>query len=266
MRAKTRATRRPAGGTPRIAVLEDDDSQAKLLQYWITSQGFACRLFNRGNDILKAVLRDTFDLVILDWRVPDLSGEEVLHAIREHVREPLPVLFTTGREREEDIVHALKSGADDYLVKPLRRLEFLARVDALLRRSRGQALQAEEPIAAGAFHIDPLGRSLHKDGVLVELTQKEFEMALLLFRNIGRLLSRAYLLDTVWGISAEVSTRTVDTHASQLRTKLGLYPEGGWRLSAVYQHGYRLERLSGAPKTGKASSGRRAKAKPRASR
>ena len=138
MRAKTKAGRKPAGGTPRVAVLEDDDSQAKLLQYWITSQGFACRVFNRGNDILKAVLRDTFDLVILDWRVPDLSGEEVLHAIRDHVREPLPVLFTTGRDREEDIVHALKSGADDYLIKPLRRLEFLARVDALLRRSRAQ--------------------------------------------------------------------------------------------------------------------------------
>lgn len=247
MRTGSKGTQKPAGGVPRIAVLEDDASQAKLLQYWIASQGFACRVFNRGNDILKAVLRDTFDLVILDWRVPDLSGEEVLDAIRSHVREPLPVLFTTGRDREEDIVHALKSGADDYLVKPLRRLEFLARVDALLRRSRSLAREAEAPIEAGAFHIDPHGRTLHKDGVAVELTQKEFEMATLLFRNVGRLLSRSYLLDTVWGISAEVSTRTVDTHASQLRSKLGLYPENGWRLSAVYQHGYRLERLAAAP-------------------
>jgi DNA-binding response OmpR family regulator len=237
-------TQKPAGGAPRIAVLEDDASQAKLLQYWIASQGFACRMFTRGNDILKAVLRDTFDLVILDWRVPDLSGEEVLHAIREHVREPLPVLFTTARDREEDIVHALKSGADDYLVKPLRRLEFLARVDALLRRSRSLGREAEALIEAGEFRIDPVGRTVHRGDAVVELTQKEFEMAALLFRNVGRLLSRSYLLDTVWGISAEVSTRTVDTHASQLRSKLGLYPESGWRLSAVYQHGYRLERLS----------------------
>jgi DNA-binding response OmpR family regulator len=254
MRTGSKGTRKPAGGVPRIAVLEDDASQAKLLQYWIASQGFACRVFNRGNDILKAVLRDTFDLVILDWRVPDLSGEEVLNAIRDHVREPLPVLFTTGRDREEDIVHALKSGADDYLVKPLRRLEFLARVDALLRRSRGLAREAEAPIEAGAFHIDPHGRMLHKDGVAVELTQKEFEMAALLFRNVGRLLSRSYLLDTVWGISAEVSTRTVDTHASQLRSKLGLYPQNGWRLSAVYQHGYRLERLAPPPPARKAAT------------
>ena len=88
----------------------------------------------------------------------------------------------------------------------------------------------------------PHGRTLHKNGQVIEMTQKEFEMAVLLFRNVGRLLSRAYLLDTVWGISADVTTRTVDTHASQLRSKLGLYPEEGWRLSAVYQHGYRLER------------------------
>jgi DNA-binding response OmpR family regulator len=264
MRTGSKGTRKPAGGVPRIAVLEDDASQAKLLQYWIASQGFACRVFNRGNDILKAVLRDTFDLVILDWRVPDLSGEEVLNAIRDHVREPLPVLFTTGRDREEDIVHALKSGADDYLVKPLRRLEFLARVDALLRRSRGLAREAEAPIEAGAFHIDPHGRMLHKDGVAVELTQKEFEMAALLFRNVGRLLSRSYLLDTVWGISAEVSTRTVDTHASQLRSKLGLYPQNGWRLSAVYQHGYRLERLAPPPPARKAATPARRRKAPSA--
>jgi len=266
MAEKSKGGRLPAGGTPRIAVLEDDESQAKLLQYWITSQGIACRAFNRGNDILKAVLRDTFDLVILDWRVPDLSGEEVLRAIRDHIREPLPVLFTTGRDREEDIVHALKSGADDYLVKPLRRLEFLARVDALLRRSRAQGREAEAPIEAGAFYIDPHGRTLHKDGEPIELTQKEFEMTVLLFRNVGRLLSRSYLLDTVWGISADVSTRTVDTHASQLRTKLGLYPESGWRLSAVYQHGYRLEKLSGAPVKAKSAAPRRVRAKRRKSR
>ncbi len=229
---------------PRIAVLEDDPSQAKLVQHWITSQGHICKLFDRGGDILRSVLRDTYDLVVLDWRVPDLSGEEVLKAIRKSVREPLPVLFTTGRDREEDIVHALKAGADDYLTKPLRRLEFLARLEALLRRARGHGKDAGEAIEAGAFRIDLEGRTLHKEDALIELTQKEFDMAALLFRNVGRLLSRSYLLDTVWGISADVSTRTVDTHASQLRTKLRLYPEEGWRLSAVYQHGYRLERVA----------------------
>src|SRR5262245_49802491 len=238
---------RPAGGAPRIAVLEDDPSQAKLVETWIGQQGWLCRHFSRGNDILNAVLKDTYDLAILDWRVPDLSGEEVCRAIRKSLREPLPVLFTTGRNREEDIVQALKAGADDYLVKPLRRMEFLARVEALLRRARGHGRESDAPIEEGDFRIDPNGRTVYRGENLLELTQKEFEMASVLFRNIGRLLSRAYLLDTVWGVSAEVSTRTVDTHASQLRSKLGLYPEHGWRLSAVYQHGYRLERVTSQP-------------------
>jgi DNA-binding response OmpR family regulator len=238
---------KPAVGACRIAVLEDDPSQGKLLEHWIASQGHLCHLFDRGDAILRAVLRDTFDLVVLDWGVPDLSGEEVLKAIRKSVREPLPVLFTTGRDREEDIVQALKSGADDYLVKPLRRMEFLARVEALLRRSRGHGRDDEAPLEIGEFRIDPHGRILEKGGSPIELTQKEFDVASLLFRSVGRLLSRAYLLDSVWGISADVSTRTVDTHASQLRTKLGLYPENGWRLSAIYQHGYRLERIAPKP-------------------
>ena len=235
---------KPAPGAARIAVLEDDPSQAKLLQHWIAGNGQICHLFERGNDILRTVLRDTFDLVVLDWQVPDLNGEEVLRAIRKSVKEPLPVLFTTGRNREEDIVHALKAGADDYLVKPLRRLEFLARVEALLRRGRARSAEADAPLEIGAFRIDSQGRTLEKDGQPIDLTQKEFEVASLLFRNVGRLLSRAYLLDSVWGISAEVSTRTVDTHVSQLRNKLGLRAEEGWRLSAVYQHGYRLERVT----------------------
>jgi DNA-binding response OmpR family regulator len=234
---------KPAPGAPRIAVLEDDSSQAKLVEHWIASQGYVCRTFSRGKEILDALLHDTYDLAVLDWRVPDVSGEEVLRTLRKSLREPLPVVFTTARDREEDIVHALKSGADDYLVKPLRRLEFLARLEALLR---GPALDAERTIEVEEFRIDPQGRTVHKAGALVELTQKEFEMAALLFRNMGRLLSRSYLLDAVWGISAEVSTRTVDTHASQLRSKLGLYPEHGWKLSAVYQHGYRLERIRAA--------------------
>jgi len=240
----TRRAAKPPGAVPRIAALEDDPSQAKLLDAWITSQGYVCRTFDRGQAILDALLHDTYDLVILDWHVPDLSGEDVCRAIRKAVREPLPVLFTTGRNREEDIVHALKAGADDYLVKPLRRMEFLARVEALLRRLRGHSGETEAPIEAEAFLVDPVGRTLRKNGAIVEVTQKEFDMATLLFRNVGRLLSRSYLLDTVWGVAADVSTRTVDTHASQLRNKLGLYPEQGWRLSAVYQHGYRLERVA----------------------
>lgn len=233
----------PAVGVPRIAVLEDDPSQAKLVSTWITSQNFVCRLFERGADLLDSALRDTFDLIVLDWQVPDLNGDEVLRAMRKSARAHVPVLFTTGRSREEDIVHALRSGADDYLVKPLRKEEFIARIEALLRRSR-RGGQEDSIFEIGPFRIDAQGRTLHKNGVALELTQKEFDVASILLRNVGRLLSRSYLLDTVWGVGIDVRKRTVDTHVSQVRGKLGLYPEEDWRLSAVYQHGYRLDRVS----------------------
>ena len=245
MKRSARTSR--GAGTPRIAVLEDDPSLAQLMGRWLESQGFALRHFSNGAEMLRELLRETYDLAVLDWDVPDLSGEEVLKGIRESAREPLPVLFATGHDREEDIVQVLRAGADDYLTKPRRRMAFLARVEALLRRSRAGAPEPTALIEAGAFRIEPPERLLEKNGVPIELTQKQFDLALLLFRNLGRLMTRAYMLDTVWGIGAEVSTRTVDTHASQLRTKLGLYPEEGWRLSAVYQYGYRLEQMTAAP-------------------
>jgi len=228
---------------PRIAVLEDDPSQSSLLERWITSEGYVCHVFSRGQDIVKALLNDTFDLVVLDWEVPDLSGEQVLKVIRKSSREYVPVLFTTARSREEDMVRALKNGADDYLVKPLRRLEFLARIEALLRRFRTQARVDNEPFQIGPYRVDVSGRTLWRNGVAISLTQKEFNLAVLLLRDVGRILSRPYLLDTVWGPRASIGARTVDSHISQLRSKLDLYPERGWRLSAVYQRGYRLERI-----------------------
>jgi len=229
-------------GAPRIALLEDDPSLARLMARWLESRGIAFRHFSSGADMLRELLHETYDLVVLDWDVPDLSGEQVLKAFRSSAREPLPVLFATAHDREEDIVHGLRAGADDYLTKPLRRFEFLARVEALLRRSRAAAPDAAAWLQAGAFRLDPPERQLRKNGVSIRLTQKEFDLALLLFRNLGRLLTRAYMLDTVWR-GANVTTRTVDTHASQLRSKLGLRPQDGWRLRAVYQYGYRLEQL-----------------------
>jgi len=242
----TVANRAGAGGAPRISVLEDDPSQGALLDHWIRGEGYVCQLYSSGREILEAVLLETFDLVVLDWQVPDLSGEEVLKAIRKSAREYLPVMFTTARSREEDMVHALKCGADDYLVKPLRKMEFLARVEALLRRVHSRGVEDRGPLEVAPFSVDVTSRILRRNGVALVLTQKEFDLAVVLLRSPGRLLSRSYLLDTVWGAGAEVSTRTLDTHVSQLRAKLKLYPESGWRLSSVYQRGYRLDRLAPA--------------------
>lgn len=228
----------------RIALLEDDLDQAALVQAWLQAAGHSCHSYAVGKDLVRAAQRETFDMFLLDWEVPAMSGAEVLVWIRANVAEPVPVLFVTARQREEDIVQALSSGADDYMVKPLRRLELLARIEALQRRARPAAEQ--EVLEFGRLQVDGRSRQIKLDGVEVGMTQKDYELALFLLRNLGRLLSRGYILEAVWGQSAELNTRTVDTHVSRIRGKLQLTPENGWRLSAVYQHGYRLERVETA--------------------
>lgn len=232
----------------RIALLEDEEDQANLVCAWLTAAGHSCHIYLLGKDLVREAQRETFDMFLLDWEVPGMSGAEVLVWIRANMADPVPVLFVTARQREEDIVHALTSGADDYMVKPLGKLELLARVDALGRRARPGQRTEEGVLEFGRLSIDGGSRKVMLDGEEVAMTQKDYDLALFLLRNIGRLLSRGHILESVWGQSAEINTRTIDTHISRIRGKLQLAPENGWRLSAVYQHGYRLERI--APNAG----------------
>ncbi len=230
----------------RIALLEDEQDQADLVNTWLKAAGHSCHVYRLGKELVREAQRETFDLFLLDWEVPGMSGADVLVWIRANIPEPVPVLFVTARQREEDIVHALSSGADDYMVKPLGKLELLARIEALARRSRASSTQAEDVIEFGRLRVDCHARQVQLDGQEVAMTQKDFELTVFLLRNLGRLLSRGHILEAVWGQSAEINTRTVDTHVSRIRGKLQLTPENGWRLSAVYQHGYRLERVAAA--------------------
>jgi two-component system response regulator RegX3 len=239
----------------RIAILEDDPSQADLVRVWLAGVGHACHIFHRGSEFQRVMTRDSFDLLILDWELAKddpLNGEMVLTWVRANVRDNVPVLFATARVSEQDIVTALKSGADDYLVKPLRKHELLARVEALGRRARPQP-RTTEAIKIGEFEIDLDRRSVLRSRQPVELTQKDFDLAVFLFRNVGNLVSRGHILESVWGRSPDLNTRTVDTHVSRLRAKLGLVPENGWRLTAVYQHGYRLETVAAEAANGAAA-------------
>ncbi|MEK7435763.1 MAG: response regulator transcription factor [Pseudomonadota bacterium] len=228
----------------RIALLEDEQDQADLVCAWLTAAGHGCHAYLLGKDLVREAQRETFDMFLLDWEVPGMSGADVLIWIRANIAEPVPVLFVTARQREEDIVHALSSGADDYMIKPLGKLELLARIDALGRRARQRQKPDEGLLEFGPLIIDCPSRQVKLDGTEVAMTQKDYELALFLLRNIGRLLSRGHILEAVWGQSADINTRTVDTHVSRIRGKLQLTPERGWRLSAVYQHGYRLERVA----------------------
>jgi DNA-binding response OmpR family regulator len=186
--------------------------------------------------------------MLLDWELPDRSGIDLLRWLRsQEIPElQLPVMFLTRRDNEEDIVTALKTGADDYLVKPARKMELLARIEAISRRMiRNHGRPAR--YAIGPFELDPHSRQLHKDGQPLTLTQKEFSLAQYLLSNLGQLVTRQELLEKVWQQSASINTRTVDTHISRLRRKLELVPEQGWHLTAVYQYGYRLDWLGEEP-------------------
>lgn len=227
----------------RIAVLEDDLDQARLIEAWLTGAGHQCHHMSDGKGFLRTVLRESYDLLLLDWMVPDMTGIDVLRRYRESEQGYTPVLFVTAKDRERDIVEALEAGADDYMSKPIRELELQARVAALGRRAHGGRKPDELP-DTDPYDIDQARQSIALSGETVELTHREYELAVFLFRNSGRVVSRDHILEAIWGMHGQqLNTRTVDTHVSRLRKKLKIGEETGWKLTAIYQHGYRLEKI-----------------------
>ncbi len=225
----------------RIGLLEDDQDQARLYKLWLEQAGYQTRAYHEAVDFRRRLGSDPMDLLLLDWELPGTSGIEVLQWLRENADRNLPVIFITVRDTEDDIVEALRNGADDYLIKPLRNGELLARISAVLRRSGIGPEEQAAPTQMGPYALDPERHRVLLNGQEVPLTQREYELAAYLFRRQGRIVSREALLEDVWKIHGDVVTRTVDTHVSRLRRKLELGGEHGWRLTAIYQHGYRLE-------------------------
>jgi DNA-binding response OmpR family regulator len=229
----------------RIALLEDDPAQTELIETWLTEAGHSCTSHGTVKQFHDALSNDTFDLLIVDWNLPDGTGIEAVTWAREKIDWHVPVLFITSRDQEEDVVTALNAGADDYITKPAKQLETLARLKALERRLVATGSD-DEVLDCPPFIINAAERQILVYGNPADLTHTEFELALVLFRNTGRLLSRRYLLEKVWGTTADLNTRKVDTHTSRLRIKLGIHPDCGWRLNAIYHHGYRLEHIASA--------------------
>ncbi len=225
----------------RIAVLEDDATQVELYRLWFSTAQHQCSFFGSIAEFIAALRNERFDLLLVDWVLPDGTGDQALRWIRETLGWEIPVICVTLRDAEQDIVAALRQGADDYLVKPPKYFELLARIESLARRSRGTQLPV---LRLGTYEINQENREILMAGKPVELTQKEYELACYLFQNPGRLLSRVHLLEAIWGLHAEIDTRTVDTHVSRIRRKLRIYAENGWEIISVYGYGYRLESAS----------------------
>ncbi len=220
-----------------FAIVEDSRSQAEVLKALIKSEGYQAEVFADGMSCIEALKIRSFDFFVVDWTLPDVGGDEVLRHIRELCGWDVPVVFCTGRTDEEAAADILRLGADDYIPNPIRYMEFMARVHALLRRRKPRVAA----LRIAGFEVDLEGRRIRLAGGEIDLTQREFDLAVILLRNVGRVLSRDELLTSVWARDGEVDTRTVDTHASRLRKKLGLSGESGLMLSSVYGQGYRLD-------------------------
>lgn len=232
----------------RVAALDDDIDHLDLVRRSVGAAGHDCLGFERGSELLRALRHESFDLLIVDWQLPDLDGIEVVRRVRQQRSDLLPILFLTSRGDERDVVEGLGAGADDYMVKPIRVLELTARIRALLRRSYPE--DASGVLECGGYRLVPRERRISFEGEPIELTPREFELARCLLSQPGRLLSRSHLFGAVWGLQADIPSRTLDTHISSLRSKLRLRPERGFRLSAVYGQGYRLEPVGAAPQAG----------------
>lgn len=223
----------------RIAALDDEAHQLELIRHTMEVVGHECHGFTEGKALLRDLHQQTYDLLVLDWNLPDIEGPRVVHWIRTELRSALPVLFLTNRQEEKDVVEGLAAGADDFMSKPIRVAELQARVRALLRRS--YPTQHGEELSFRGYRFYPTTRTLRINGKVADLSRREYELALFLFQNLGRLLSREHLREAVWGIGTDTPSRTLDTHISRLRLKLDLFPSNGFLLSAVYGLGYRLE-------------------------
>lgn len=226
----------------RIALADDERDIREQVSNIVRNAGHTVEDFANGRDIQNALKRDTFDVVLLDWNMPGLTGLEVLEWAIENIEVPPPFILLTSRQDKDDIVTGLEAGAIDYIVKPESDEVIRARIEAAGRRNSVRETRGTEWY--GRYEIDHNAQAIKCDGETKTLTAKEFELAKILFQNLDRPLSRSYLFSRVWGGNVDVETRTIDMHISRLRSKLGLSPENGFVIRTVFGFGYRMDQYA----------------------
>ncbi|AOJ85278.1 two-component system response regulator (plasmid) [Burkholderia sp. MSMB0856] len=223
-----------------ILLVDGDPGQASIVKKVLQEFGHEVVCMPDGESAVRFLRTRMVDAVVLEWRLPGMSGLDVLRWMRAHLGEEPTALLLMSKMLDDDIAVALKEGADDYLQKPLREVELIGRIKVLLRR-HGRLPGSGERIRVGAYAVDPSMRTISRYGKPIDLTAKEFALAAYLFSNLGRVISRDLLARLAWGRSLDRTSRTIDTHVSRIRRKLALRPENGLCLRAAYTHGYRLD-------------------------
>ena len=223
----------------RILVVEDEAALAEPLEYLLEREGYEVELAPDGPSALTAFDRFRPDLVLLDLMLPGMSGTDVCRELRS--RSSIPIIMLTAKDSEVDVVVGLELGADDYVTKPYRSRELLARIKAVLRR-RDDAGGADAAIVeAGPVRMDIDRHSVTVDGAVVPMPLKEFELLELLMRNAGKVLTRGQLIDRVWGSDYFGDTKTLDVHIKRIRSKIEPVPSEPRYLVTVRGLGYRFE-------------------------
>ncbi len=235
-----------AASAPRILVVEDASDLATLLAYNLETEGYVVDSVERGDEAELLLAENPPDLVILDWMLPGVSGLEICRRVRarENTRT-LPVIMMTARVEEADRIRGLMVGADDYVIKPFSIPELMARVHALLRRSRPERVAGR--LSCGGVDLDRDTRSVRRGDRIIHPGPTEFRLLELLLEKPGRVFTRAQLLDGVWGRAVDIDDRTVDVHVGRLRKKLSKGRERD-PIRTVRSVGYAFDETLGQPK------------------
>jgi two-component system response regulator RegX3 len=223
----------------RVLVVEDEESFSDALSYMLRREGFDAVVAESGPQALAEFDRAGADIVLLDLMLPGLPGTEVCRALR--ARSNVPIIMLTAKDSEIDKVVGLELGADDYVTKPYSARELVARIRAVLRRQGDSETAAEGVWEAGPIRMDVERHTVSLDGEPVALPLKEFDLLEFLLRNAGRVLTRAQLIDRVWGADYVGDTKTLDVHVKRLRAKLEPDPATPKYLLTVRGLGYKLE-------------------------
>ncbi|MCA1730769.1 MAG: response regulator transcription factor [Actinobacteria bacterium] len=223
---------------PRILIIEDEEKMARMLARVLREEGHVAETAGDGRTGFGRALEDSFDLLIVDWMLPERSGVQIVRGLRA-AEVHIPVLMLTARGQVEDRVEGLDAGANDYLPKPFALQELLARVRVLTRGQQGGG-SAEATIRAGDVTLDPVRHVVRLGDERIDLTAKEFALLATLMQRPGQIFSRSVLLDTVWGVPGEVSTSVVELYVSYLRKKLDREGEPS-RIRTVRGVGYTFE-------------------------
>ena len=222
-----------------VLVVEDEPDIRRLVVLHLEREGFRCRTATTGSDALREVKAAAPDLVVLDLMLPEVDGLEVCRRLRRDTSTAaIPIIMLTAKSDEVDRIVGLEVGADDYVGKPFSPKELVARVRAVLRRSHPN--QATPVLTVGPITLDAARHTVSLNGQAIVLTPKEFDLLQALLEAAGRVLSREFLLNRVWGYARAdvIESRTVDVHVRRLRAKLG---DAGSRIATVKSIGYRFE-------------------------